>query len=1611
MAEPRVWFNRDRDKKRSFRENLRAYSPTPKIGMGVPQGIGAFGDPIGAFKVEAEKESANNDISAAMKAITQAAETKARHQIDMSAPTSNEPSNWVKTLDVVQADDVLHGRMFSDDDIREKLGLRSDFNLELIRTDPNFFQKNPAAAARMEALGIEHLQKQDKQKEENSWWGMDALNWMKDELLDSAVALGEAFDLIWKPGQMMNEKMAKWFPEDAEGTRRLFGNIISHVPLMMNDDGSPRFLTRQEIEREIHEGMADLPIGTEEEREKYKAKVEELKAEGMMGWEASAQAFQAREDIPGAVKFAVPILADPTSYIGAGAFAKTIGKGALNMGKGIKSGMEGARAPFTGGKASKAVNLIVDRPRRIIVDTPQTMGNILHEVKQNPANLAKLPSAILNKVDPSKMLMKLKEGTTEYAVIALKVVGAHGDEQGRRMAEFISQQMEGAHGKIDDLFGKSILKDGKPRASVKQGGKDVEVAFEDVFRKPDDYELTAAQRAYIDDNIGVYEDFAAIAKAEGMPLADRILFEANEALQYSARKIKGQMLLVNNAGLTWAQQNARAIASGQLTKPRIIETMEEGLDLGYTYYNPTETMNMYAQSFYRDLNLHRLKKFADEELVTEGNAGSHMRGMSAREIFPDAFKDKDFAKKLWDDQSRWMEHLTRFMNQEGQMMNPQTVNAMKRAYREIAGDSDVVKATKKEIRDGIDEILRFRQNNWHNGIRAVFDMQADAVPPGLSFEALRDAIKSGRHGSRLRQDITVKEIREALKGINVNRRERDRLIKAISNEMGKQVKKERKGQINKLVGKMNEIVPGSRKMYDKLESDAANLRRQAENPDVRAGEVRSRLFPDRIYKDAKLLEVDQFFMEQGNSFVRAAADVNAALRMFKTTFDLGAPLIQGLPLLFTNAEAWGRATAMHVRALRDPGVRYKYVFDNAEDINEFIKHGMHLGSSEMTEAATKGGLFARLPLMAERAVSAGERSAMNFGVPQGAAEMAGRGARAGGRVATAPIRMAGKSFQNAFETYLDVARIEIMKGLKSTALDYHGGTQRAKALTDLANFANKMTGVTSTKAMGVSVGQRNLEQAILMFSPRYTRATAALFMDMSTGGLRGTRARRAVASLFAGQLMLHAAASQALGQEMNLMPGQGDFLKVRLGDTMVGFGGKPNSFVNMATDLTEQAIDPDQREGFMDWKMWSADTYNSNSFMKRIRWQMAPVGGEALNWITGTDPIGRSLPDFEDLTSDPKKALEYSGQKVFPFWLDAVYEGGHFDFAAQASIGEFGGAAVNPVLPQIHLQELRDKLVSKEYGDEGIHTFDDMKKQATFASKNALLLQTYPELKAAEEKYRDTQSKFENNKQRIMYQEGQSNIRQQMIEGIVELREGQPVVTQKGFRQVAAEFESGAHGRRAGMMLRQGIRDAQDIADGRRKDLRKRFPQLVEDNKEYWQGDGQTNETIAATNEFFDFLSSNRSRDTFGNVNHLAIAREKDRLENKYGEEVADEMRDNYVRKLTQTPDGVTMPEVVLAYYESWDTLEPYWNVYKKALPENQWNDWEVYQNANEGQKMILKQNYKYGYMEEKVQYHQERMRRLDYDIDKALTVFYDLAPVNARREREIQMLGREMRY
>ena len=104
------------------------------------------------------------------------------------------------------------------------------------------------------------------------------------------------------------------------------------------------------------------------------------------------------------------------------------------------------------------------------------------------------------------------------------------------------------------------------------------------------------------------------------------------------------------------------------------------------------------------------------------------------------------------------------------------------------------------------------------------------------------------------------------------------------------------------------------------------------------------------------------------------------------------------------------------------------------------------------------------------------------------------------------------------------------------------------------------------------------------------------------------------------------------------------------------------------------------------------------------------------------------------------------------------------------------------------------------------------------------------------------------------------------------------------------------------------------------------------------------------------------------------------------------------------TPDGVRLPQVVVDYYESWLTLEPYWLAYEKVLiNEKEINDWKVFSNATPGAKEIMRLNPMYLDLERIVSQEQKFMREESYEIDKALVRFYDMAPVNIELQFEIE--------
>jgi hypothetical protein len=95
---------------------------------------------------------------------------------------------------------------------------------------------------------------------------------------------------------------------------------------------------------------------------------------------------------------------------------------------------------------------------------------------------------------------------------------------------------------------------------------------------------------------------------------------------------------------------------------------------------------------------------------------------------------------------------------------------------------------------------------------------------------------------------------------------------------------------------------------------------------------------------------------------------------------------------------------------------------------------------------------------------------------------------------------------------------------------------------------------------------------------------------------------------------------------------------------------------------------------------------------------------------------------------------------------------------------------------------------------------------------------------------------------------------------------------------------------------------------------------------------------------------------------------------------------------------------LVTEYYKSWDVLRPFWDAYKEVLSEENWKAWELFSNSPDAQKNTLRLQGKFQSLERIVDNKRSQMRRMNYEIDKYLTMFFDYAPENPKRQSEIRL-------
>ena len=1248
-----------------------------------------------------------------------------------------------------------------------------------------------------------------------------------------------------------------------------------------------------------------------------------------------------------------------------------------------------------------------EKGRRFIdVDSPLSNKEILAGIK--PRSNIEGPFGILGKIrraaDRSSEIQNLPSGSLDRIALEAEVVGARIQDQGDAFRTLLYQQMQqwgpifkeikpmsniekarkgwlgGRLAGHDAVF--EVHRASKPPTQVKdpttgemvwevdawegrlggivpkRGHKGASLYFGDIFeigpqgtksgkqRRNEIYTgITDEQHEVIDTFQDIYAQLKRIADQNDMPFGT--LGDFSEGFAYVSRRSRGMK------GVEALARIAGHKVKAGFTKTRFHKGMIDGIKSGVSYDGPLDAMNIYLKEFYNLLAEARMR----QHLLSAGKAW--VKDVNINTAHPDVVQNVKNLRNKVEFQDKSMALLESFS--VGARLTRAQQKMMKDAYPELA--------------DKLDDL--FNADNslpWGEADKALVKMFSKKGSK-LTLKEAREAIDAvSSTGVSTKQWAGQEDLKRFIQHIL---RERDAGIEAFDDiekqavailadaRKGKRNVKEQAAKVIK--NEMHDITngpDGTRSMFETAQGESRATQERLRGANYARGEAKASSL-DMVFtgpnapKIAK--QLDEWLVGQGYPILNFATNLADALRIMKTGTDFGVFTIQGLPLLFRDPEAWGNAFGWSMQTLWDPQARSVYLTHNANIVTEMIKYGGHIGSTEITQSMSDGGWFARLSTIDGDTGNVAKRAL--------------------GKTSQVTYKTV-KLFQSNYDMFLDVARIETYKALKPT-IARHG---KDADLYDLADFVNKLTGHTSSRALGIGVTQRQLESALFLFSPRYTRAIASLMMDATRGGMRGHEARSALAALMAGQYALHTGISAAMGQEPNYVPGQGNWLKVKVpGLGHVGFGGKPNAMINMIWDIQKQSME--NPEGFLNVNIFDNKAYENNAFLRRLRYQTSPLSSGIINTLTGVDPIGRTLPDWEDIYHDDMGNRKFNmralwtklssmGLEQAPFALQGLIESGPVAFGA-----EFFGAATYPERPY----ETRDALFNQyslaEYG----MTLPELRKQNDFETRKAELETKYPDLARASEEARDSERQFARNDERVE---------------VRETREAALRNLAVSWNKAAQEFSSLSG---SGRTFRQKFWEANKVYGSQIKLLRQTHPQIYADMNAYYEGKGASNEVQSATNALMDRMFSEEGQDYFGNTNYAAIDSIKEDIANVWGEDILTQVEANFttnMEKRAHGEDGNAHP-IVLEFIESIEGLRPYWDIGRERLSPTEWRLWQAYDNASPQAQEVLNQGQTtiagltFEQFRDQIEEDRQSVRMENQKIDKWMFLFFGKEPLH----------------
>ena len=401
----------------------------------------------------------------------------------------------------------------------------------------------------------------------------------------------------------------------------------------------------------------------------------------------------------------------------------------------------------------------------------------------------------------------------------------------------------------------------------------------------------------------------------------------------------------------------------------------------------------------------------------------------------------------------------------------------------------------------------------------------------------------------------------------------------------------------------------------------------------------------------------------------SAASVSIASRTLQSAFDLGAPLIHGLPVLLDNSTVWTKSVENSLAAMGDPLVISRLISENMDTLHKLNSHNMlHGAGSDLIESLYKGGMLERgLAQYGHRRIKRGAVRGTEILEPE-------TGFQHGRRVTVSKAESVTQGIQRQFEAFLLSSKIGLWQSMEGMIPKQVAKQARKKGIIEgtpeyaklqreteatLASHIAKMTGTVSMANLGLSPSRRKIISGLLMYAPRYRMACYGLMTDVFRGGMKRELAIARLSKMMMSGTYYYSLTAYKLNQEPQLNPFEPGFMSIKIGDTDVGLGSAYMSVLNLLIQVTSAAIplDNDKYNGESWWESesgvnWERARDISATGLQHLRSQTSSLTGTGLDIATGRDYSGEPMPEnFIGL-----QGAKVIGDSILPFWMSSIYE-------------------------------------------------------------------------------------------------------------------------------------------------------------------------------------------------------------------------------------------------------------------------------------------------------------------------------------------------------------------